>query len=1074
MLQATVYTFAQMKKSLFGVLFLVILSIPSLGQELAPTQQKFGQNRIQKKKFDWQILSSNNFEVYFYSKSESQAKQLLEYAEAEYERMNALLGYAPFGRTKIFFYNSTTELFQSNTNLELTTVVNELNSKLSNNKIEIAYPGDNVLLREHFSEKLANIFLYEMIYGGNLKDLVQSSVLMNLPEWFMEGCIAYTASPWSAADADYMRDAAIKKELVRPESLNGETAKRIGKSVWHYIAETNGKESISNILNITRIVRNNQTGIASTLGTTYNKFLRNWKAYYTTSSAANTNYGIMRMDNKITLKDTKQNLLTARQSTSGNFTVYSTEEKGQYKVFVLNNKTKLEKQLIKVGTKSILKTNTTTEPLFSWAQADVLAVVFEDGDKIRLQLYKDFSPKNPKGRLSLDKTIRTVEEITALNLSSDAKQMVFSAVKNNQNDLFEYEFSRGGITQLTNDKFDDRNPQYVPNGQGSIMYLSNRTEADSTNKNQYSLKNVNKSFNIVWHSGIPKEANLKILADSLGSVSGLTPINDSTALFLSDEKGVNNLYRFAKGDTTYVSINQITNSSQNIYDYQVTSSGTLLFKTMDNKKGTIGIGRRLDLENNYELPPLYNKTNAQAANSALFPKLSIVEEETENEETIQSNIPNLEPNEIDTDFYKFDNLNPTKQTKEGSKKNSVIIKSSARKESKQKEVVKFKDKITLVGMDNNFVSDPLRGFGWKPTAVWSDLLQNQVIEGGLMITPILSSYDINGEYTNYTKKIDWGVKVERRVVGVGDAAEYSWLYNSSYNKLSVKVSYPLSVKSRFTLSPFYMNSATNARDNLTEPPKSTFRGYNLEYVYDNTANLGMNQIEGTRLKARIENIRGIADEFDSFQKITLDARNYTKLPIGITLASRLSVGRYFGLAPKNFKLGGVDNQIYNSVGPINAERGFANGTFEKEDRHNLLFSDYVTNLRGFNSNSVAGQNHIVGNIEFRLPLNSYLKTQNSSLGILNNLQGTIFSDVATAWNKRNPFATENDINTSAINGSGSFSGEVTDFKSPIIGSYGFGFRSTLFGYFVKADLAWGIEDLKVGEKMLHISFGYDF
>jgi hypothetical protein len=96
------------------------------------------------------------------------------------------------------------------------------------------------------------------------------------------------------------------------------------------------------------------------------------------------------------------------------------------------------------------------------------------------------------------------------------------------------------------------------------------------------------------------------------------------------------------------------------------------------------------------------------------------------------------------------------------------------------------------------------------------------------------------------------------------------------------------------------------------------------------------------------------------------------------------------------------------------------------------------------------------------------------LGILNNLQGTIFSDVATAWNKRNPFATENDINTSAINGSGSFSGEVTDFKSPIIGSYGFGFRSTLFGYFVKADLAWGIEDLKVGEKMLHISFGYDF
>jgi Tol biopolymer transport system component len=1060
----------------WGILFLLI-NTPSWAQQLAPTQQNFGQNRVQKRKFDWQVISSNNFEVYFYANGQGLAKQLLAYAETEHERMNSLLGYSPFGRTKLFLYNSTAEMFQSNTNLELPGNINKLEAKLSNNKIEIAYPGENNYFREQFSEKLAQVFLYEMIYGGSLKDLVQSSVLMKLPEWFVDGCIAYTAQPWSASDADYMRDLIVRKAIQRPESLQGEAAKKTGKSVWNYIAETYGKENISNILNLTRIIRNNQTGISSTLATSYNKFLRDWKTYYTTISTTNgTNYSTLRADNKLSPKDSKQNLLLARQSNSGNYIVYSTEEKGQYRVFLYNTKTKLTKQLLKIGTKSNVKTNNATAPLFSWAQTDVLAIVYENGDEQRLQLYKDFGPKAPIGRLALNKSLKNTQQITSIQLNPDAKQMVFSAVKNNQNDLFLYDFSRGGITALTNDVFDDRNPQYIPNGQGSIMYLSNRTIADTTAKTQLNLKTVGKTFQIVWHSGTPKESVINVLADSLGNASNLTAINDSTALFLSDEKGVNNLYRFAKGDTTFVSINQITNSIQHIYDYQLTANGNFLFKTKENNKAVIALGRRLDLENSLELPSLKWQENKPRNSSNLFFRAS--PETNTPEEEIQENpssIPNLKPNEIDTDNYKFDSNVIKKDPKETNKKNSVVIKSSARKDTKIKEAVAFKDKIAVVNIDNTFTADPLRGIGWLPTGTWSDLLQNQVVDAGLMITPNLKNYDLFSEYNNYTKLIDWGVRAERRAIGIDFGTDDPTLsYKFISNKVSAKISYPFSVVSRISLMPFWMDASAKEVDYVTfNQGKSTFSGYTLEYVYDNSAEVGLNQREGTRLKARYESVRGLADALDSYQKLTLDARNYTKLPLGVTLATRISMGRSFGLAPKKFKLGAVDNQIYNTNGTQN-HRLYGATVLDKNDRNNYLFSDFTTNLRGFSLDYFNGQNHLLGNVELRLPINTYLKTQNSNLGILTNLQGNIFTDFGTVWDKRNPFAEINDVNTKAINNSKPFSGQVTDFKSPIIGSFGFGLRSTVLGYFIKADVAWGVEDLKVGNRMLHLSFGYDF
>ena len=45
---------------------------------------------------------------------------------------------------------------------------------------------------------------------------------------------------------------------------------------------------------------------------------------------------------------------------------------------------------------------------------------------------------------------------------------------------------------------------------------------------------------------------------------------------------------------------------------------------------------------------------------------------------------------------------------------------------------------------------------------------------------------------------------------------------------------------------------------------------------------------------------------------------------------------------------------------------------------------------------------------------------------------------------------------------------------PIVAGYGFGLRTTLLGYFVRLDFAWGVEDHIQLPAVVHFSFGVDF
>jgi hypothetical protein len=292
---------------------------------------------------------------------------------------------------------------------------------------------------------------------------------------------------------------------------------------------------------------------------------------------------------------------------------------------------------------------------------------------------------------------------------------------------------------------------------------------------------------------------------------------------------------------------------------------------------------------------------------------AINEEETKILEQKPNAIVNLQPGEVDTDNYTFDPSNIISRSEIKSSKSSktsgagVIIRSNYRKENRIKGPTDFKDKFDLINFDNSFVVDPIRDFGWKNTVVFSDVLQNQILKGGIMITPNLKNGDVFVDYGNYTKRIDFGVRVDRRTFYEGQEGDIG--RKLIYNKVLATISYPFTISSRLSLSPFAISTATKYFNSVADKSSSNFGGIQLEYIFDNTSSFGINNLEGTRFKAKYENVKGLTSANESFTKFGIDLRNYNKLPKDIVLATRVSYGRSAGNSPKQYLLGGMDNWI---------------------------------------------------------------------------------------------------------------------------------------------------------------------
>ncbi len=77
-----------------------------------------------------------------------------------------------------------------------------------------------------------------------------------------------------------MKDGILSGKYDKFNRLTGGDARYAGHSIWRYVSETYGKQVISNILYMTKISRNIDSGFLFVLGVSLKNLTYEWLAYY--------------------------------------------------------------------------------------------------------------------------------------------------------------------------------------------------------------------------------------------------------------------------------------------------------------------------------------------------------------------------------------------------------------------------------------------------------------------------------------------------------------------------------------------------------------------------------------------------------------------------------------------------------------------------------------------------------------------------------------------------------------------------------------------------------------------------
>jgi hypothetical protein len=204
----------------------------------------FGQNKVQYHKFDFKVLKTDHFDIYFYPEEEEAAKLASRMAERWYVRISTLLNHELRGRQPLILYASGPHFRETNT---VSGAIGEGTGGVTEafkRRIVLPFAGPLQATDHVLGHELVHAFQYDIT---NTNVSANSAGALALPLWFIEGLAEYLSiGPVDPHTAMWMREAARREKLPKIKDLNDPRyfPYRYGQAVWAFIGGRYGDKVI--------------------------------------------------------------------------------------------------------------------------------------------------------------------------------------------------------------------------------------------------------------------------------------------------------------------------------------------------------------------------------------------------------------------------------------------------------------------------------------------------------------------------------------------------------------------------------------------------------------------------------------------------------------------------------------------------------------------------------------------------------------------------------------------------------------------------------------------------------------
>ena len=472
----------------------------------------FGKNNIHYDKFEWQIYTTDHFEIYYYPEIEQHLERVAGYAESAYQQISADLKHDLSFKVQLILFKTHSEFEQEN--IDPSAAQEGVGAFAEPGQKRIVAPIDDP------PDRLYGLIVHELTHQFEFDIIPQGLIRRSVPLWVNEGLSDYERGQWEPLDLMAVRDAAIADIIPKMTELEGygggggpsRLIYNLGHAVFEYIEAKFGKEGIRQFLFSLR---------KSVIGggeDAYEEALRMKKDEFDQAFERYLKDRFKPFRDKERPADYGRDLSPNKEKThyAEAFSIAPSPSGDLIAVVTINRKDReLDIILISAKDGSIVRnlTNGFDKDLgfdhivqHGERFRDAVDRLVAQGRSARLlrphreRAHADHPERADQAKIEERIPMKTVDEPESPNFSPDGKTIAFAALRGGIGDIYTVDLATRQLTNLTNDDFADYAPTYSPDGK-FIIYNARvsgnqklfRLDLDTKKKTQLTFGTVDET-----------------------------------------------------------------------------------------------------------------------------------------------------------------------------------------------------------------------------------------------------------------------------------------------------------------------------------------------------------------------------------------------------------------------------------------------------------------------------------------------------------------------------------------------------------------------------------------------------
>ncbi|HJT17302.1 MAG TPA: BamA/TamA family outer membrane protein [Thermoanaerobaculia bacterium] len=584
----------------YAVVFVSLLLLAS-----AANAQYFGRNKVQWERFNFKILKTEHFDIYYYDREADVVNDVGRQAERWYARLSRVFNHS-FAHKPIVLYANPADFQQTTTTPEIIGQGTGGFTDPFMNRVVLPLTGDYAENDHVLGHELVHVFQFDI--AASMTNNRRRFNLDSLPLWLVEGMAEYfSKGRIDPLTAMWIRDATIHNRMPDLKKLTRDPyyfPYRYGQALLAYIGGRFGDDAVVRLFLAAGSV-GPEAAFERATGIPQKQIFTDWQ------ESAREMYNPVVEDRPFNLGEpligSKRGVrgylnLGPAYSPDGRYLAFlSTRDVFDIDLFLADAKTGHVIRRLQSATRNQhYESLRFIDSAGAWSpdSKELAFVVFEKGDNYLGIVDVD-------GGHYRDVRIPGIDAINNVAWSPDGRTIAISGQQTGSSDLFLYDLTTKQVRRLTNDRYADMEPAFSPDGK-TLAFVTDRGQGDleQLHFTGMGIGTVDLSTGAIHM--LPLFRNCKNIDPQFAPDS-------QSIYFVSNAEGVPDVYRYYFSDSRIARVTHVQTGVSGI---------TEMSPTLTVSPGTGDIAFSLYEDDNYNIYKLPPTAGGVTMTTALPPEAS--------------------------------------------------------------------------------------------------------------------------------------------------------------------------------------------------------------------------------------------------------------------------------------------------------------------------------------------------------------------------------------------------------------------------------------------------------------------